>query len=56
MRSNGIKVFLSLIEKVICENVPLVRVNMNNGTNSVINVKIPLQCMPFISWFKMENF
>ena len=34
---------MTLNEADICENVHLMKVNMNNGTNNVVNIKIPLK-------------
>lgn len=37
------KSFLSSYEKDIFENISLFKVNMNNDTDNVVNIKIPLK-------------
>ena len=39
---NGIRVFCLFNEEAICENVPLMKVNMNNIIYNVVNLKFSL--------------
>ena len=37
------KNFLPINEEGICEKIPLMEINMNNGINNVVNIKIFLK-------------